>query len=46
VKRENRELNRINMENHKLLKRLQEKKSRYNVNKWEVERMEREKILK
>lgn len=33
-----RELNRINNENHKLLKRLQEKKPYYNVAKWENDR--------
>lgn len=41
-----RELNRINFENHQLLKRLQDKKSNYNVARWEVDRNEKEKILK
>ena len=40
-----RELNRINRENNKLLKRLQGKKSNYNVARWEYERKEKEKIL-
>lgn len=41
-----RELHRINYENHKLLQRLQQKKSSYNVASWEYERIEKEKLLK
>ena len=41
-----RELDRINFENNKLLKRLQDKKSSYNVVRWEQERVEKEKLLK
>lgn len=41
-----RELNRINYENNKLLSRLQNKKSNYNVIKWEKEREQKEKLLK
>ena len=41
-----RELSRINYENHKLLKRLQDKKSNYNVARWEYERNQNERIMK
>lgn len=41
-----RELDRINFENNKLLKRLQDKKSSYNVARWEQERVEKERLLK
>lgn len=41
-----RELYRINYENHKLLQRLQDKKSSYNVASWEYERVEKEKLMR
>jgi hypothetical protein len=41
-----RELDRINDENNKLLRRLQSKRSNYDVAKWNKERQDKEKILK
>lgn len=41
-----RELLKITMENQTILRRLQDKQSNYNINKWEEEAHEKRKILK